>query len=532
MQFLYDFFLFRYRNKDFSEFAQARLTLNFCLVAALFSLLYTITANLISFQTSAIVMPILATLFLLLAMLLRTFISIKAISFLYVLVSFVAAVILIYSSGMIYSSVTPWLGFIPLTANLLINRKVATGWLVVCFIAVITFAFLQEKYSDIAVGYNKDYEIVFYVIVYNGLTAIILVVSMVFQNAKDNVLIALKEKNDLISSINSELKSKNYEINAQNEELLQQKEEITAQREFIEIKNRELLVIQDELNVLIDKLTNTQNELSGREAENRSILDAIYGAQLLVRELDLEGKFIKIGLEASNFFQIQSDDFIGKSIVEIAKQSNMTFEGDVSTTEMWQKILEGDNSTHETKFVINENEYWLKENYFPILGEDGKPIKIMIISQDISQIKSQKYEIEVLNVELQEKVWKIEHQNEILVSQRNEIETINEELQKSNDEVKSINLNLEDHVKERTRHLELQNKQLSEYSYINAHLLRGPLCSILGLVHLLDRNNSNDLDLILFHMKKSSKDLNAVVDKISKAIQKGAHFDRNLIHKI
>ena len=36
---------------------------------------------------------------------------------------------------------------------------------------------------------------------------------------------------------------------------------------------------------------------------------------------------------------------------------------------------------------------------------------------------------------------------------------------------------------------------------------------------------------IVSHMKKSSEELQEVVNKISSAIEKGAHFDRNLIYK-
>ncbi|MCK5103224.1 MAG: hypothetical protein KAR17_10430, partial [Cyclobacteriaceae bacterium] len=145
--------------------------------------------------------------------------------------------------------------------------------------------------------------------------------------------------------------------------------------------------------------------------------------------------------------------------------------------------------------------------------------------------KNQQYEIEVLNADLKENLWKIENQNDLLINQRREIENINEELKRSNEEIRNINLNLENHVSERTKNLELQNKQLSEYAYINAHLLRGPLCSILGLIHLMENDKSKDAGPLIFHMKKSSKELQEVVDKISKAIEKGSHFDRNLIFK-
>ena len=430
-----------------------------------------------------------------------------------------------------YSSILPWLSFIPLSANLLINKKAAVIWMLVCFATVFGIAFTQERLSDVAVQYDKKYDLIFYAFVYNGLTGIILVLSMVFQNAKDDVLKTLEEKNKIILAINLELKNKNDEIIAQNEELVQQKDEITAQRGFIEIKNRELLLVQDELNTLVDKLTNTQNALARREAENRGILDSIYGTQLLVGELDLEGKFLKISPEVSKFLQLPESAIVGNTFNTISEMHGITFGNSLNFKEMWGNLLNGNNSSYEVHLLVKGNEYWLKQNFFPIQGADGNPAKIMIVAQDISQIKNQQGEIEILNLDLKENIWKIEKQNNLLTVQQKEIETINEELKRSNEEIRNININLENRVKDRTNYLELQNKQLSEYAYINAHLLRGPLCSILGLVHLMENGKTQDIDQLLFHMKKSSQELRQVVDKISKAIEKGAHFDRSLIFK-
>ena len=531
MQRIYNFFLFRYQHRDYVEFSQARLTLNFCLVTSLFSILYVGIANFIDFKASTLVMPLLAALFIGLAYLIRTSLTLKIISFLYLLISFIGSLVLIYYSGMIYSSILPWLSFIPLSALLLVNKKTAYIWLIICFITVFVFAFLQEHYSNVAVQYDKEYEILFYAFVYNGLTGIIFTLSMVFQNVKDNVLTTLNDKNELISSINHELKNKNNEIVIQNEELLQQKEEITAQREFIEIKNRELLLIQDELNDLIDNLTLTQSELSNREAENRSILDAIYKTQLIVAEFDINGKIMKISPNALKFLQSSNDEIVGKSLREIGEKVKLNIANFPGFDKMWKDLLNGKQYSQEANLEIHGEKQWLKQNFFPILNRKGNVEKIMVVSLNISQIKNQQYEIEVLNIDLKENIWKIEAQNELLLTQRKEIESINDELKRSNEKIRNINLNLENRVSERTNFLELQNKQLKEYSYINAHLLRGPMCSILGLVSLMENECTENSDPLIFHMKKSSKALREVVDKISKAIEKGSHFDRNLINK-
>ncbi|NJN25898.1 MAG: PAS domain-containing protein [Cyclobacteriaceae bacterium] len=487
---------------------------------------------LLQFYNSSLLMSMLAIAYLGLAFVMRTHVSLVFISTFYLVLSYIGSVILVLMTGLMYSALLPWLAFIPMSANLIINRKAALVWLAVCFVTVFFVAFyLPQGMANIPVQYDRSYDAFFYSTTYNGLTGIILVLSMAFQKAKDSVYTVLEDKNRIISSINLELKSKNDEIIAQNEELLQQKEEITAQREFIEIKNRELLLVQQELNELVDKLTNTQHNLARREAENRSILDSIYGTQLLVGELDLNGKILKMSPEAAKFLQLGNEDIIGKTFNELSNITGMSFGKNLDFETLWKQLLDGHNLSHDVHLQRGEAEYWLKQNFFPILGANARPIKIMIVAQDISQIKNQQMEIEMLNIDLQENIWKIEKQNHLLVRQRQEIEHINEELKQSNEEIRNINQNLENRVKERTQYLEAQNKQLSEYAYINAHLLRGPMCSILGLVNLMATSKPNDAEPLIFHMQKSSQELRAVVDKISKAIEKGGHFDRNLIYK-
>lgn len=53
------------------------------------------------------------------------------------------------------------------------------------------------------------------------------------------------------------------------------------------------------------------------------------------------------------------------------------------------------------------------------------------------------------------------------------------------EEVKSINENLELIIDQRIQKIEARNKELEEYAFINAHLVRGPLCRIIGLSNLM-----------------------------------------------
>lgn len=98
----------------------------------------------------------------------------------------------------------------------------------------------------------------------------------------------------------------------------------------------------------------------------------------------------------------------------------------------------------------------------------------------------------------------------------------NEEIQSQAEEIKGINDNLELLVKERTEELEKKNIALEEYAFINAHKLRSPVASILGLIHLMQKVELNDeAQKVLDHLKDSTEKLDSIVNSITKAIERG-----------
>nr|WP_236676355.1 GAF domain-containing protein [Chryseolinea lacunae] len=83
---------------------------------------------------------------------------------------------------------------------------------------------------------------------------------------------------------------------------------------------------------------------------------------------------------------------------------------------------------------------------------------------------------------------------------------------------------LEDRVKHRTEELEAQNKRLSEYAFINSHLLRGPLSRILGLINLLDHDKDLKESDLIVPLRKSGEELDQIVRKITEALNDGKHL--------
>jgi|GEM_PF-2170580 len=137
------------------------------------------------------------------------------------------------------------------------------------------------------------------------------------------------------------------------------------------------------------------------------------------------------------------------------------------------------------------------------------------------------------NVRIQNLLAEIRNKNFELVEKNNEIETMNEELSSLNEELATTNDSLEETVKIRTQDLEKQNVMLTEYAFINSHLLRAPLSRILGLSDLIGREVQLVSDARLIDsLIVASKELDAIVRKISDVLYDGNNLTREDVNAI
>lgn len=120
---------------------------------------------------------------------------------------------------------------------------------------------------------------------------------------------------------------------------------------------------------------------------------------------------------------------------------------------------------------------------------------------------------QALSQQLLEKNNLLELQNDVIVQK-------SEELSIANKKLAHINENLDHLIKEKTSQLVLKNKKLIDYSFLNAHALRGPLARILGLVNLIRMQKQDSETTRLIEMLEvSSKELDTVVHKINKIVE-------------
>ncbi|SNT00304.1 hypothetical protein SAMN05421640_1967 [Ekhidna lutea] len=107
-----------------------------------------------------------------------------------------------------------------------------------------------------------------------------------------------------------------------------------------------------------------------------------------------------------------------------------------------------------------------------------------------------------------------------LESQNLQLDDLNKDLAKKsaelteyNAEIELIHENLEQLVNQKTKVLNEENKRDSEYSFINAHLVRAPIANILAIIEQSDSQNPK-----LIELKSNVQELDTIVRKIGKVL--------------
>lgn len=129
-------------------------------------------------------------------------------------------------------------------------------------------------------------------------------------------------------------------------------------------------------------------------------------------------------------------------------------------------------------------------------------------------LSRQRKEILRANKDLQAK-------NEEISFQKNAIESQAEALLILNEELKDLNKSLEGRIDERTRQIIQQNQRLAEYTFVNAHKLRAPIASILGLINLFQQADAKEQKVIVKHLKTCADQLDLTIRTINLNLEGG-----------
>ena len=113
----------------------------------------------------------------------------------------------------------------------------------------------------------------------------------------------------------------------------------------------------------------------------------------------------------------------------------------------------------------------------------------------------------------------LKSKNEEIYNQKNAIESQAQALRRLNEKLQELNRSLETRIDERSKQLLLQNQKLSEYVFVNAHKLRAPVASILGLINLLQQVDPNEQPQMIEHLKTCADQLDVIIREISNDLE-------------
>lgn len=148
------FFLGKLASDDVDLFDHARVTFFACLITSAFAVLYTFVSFAINFIPGVIVMSLDALALIAIIFLMRHSKATILLANLYTLLCWLPITILVFFSGGMYSTILPWIAIVPITANLIVNRKYALVWLGVTLVTIVGFSLLQSSNIGMSHHYN------------------------------------------------------------------------------------------------------------------------------------------------------------------------------------------------------------------------------------------------------------------------------------------------------------------------------------------------------------------------------------------
>ena len=152
----------------------------------------------------------------------------------------------------------------------------------------------------------------------------------------------------------------------------------------------------EELNEKLEQLDKAKEEITIKDNELNSILNAI-GSEQVIIEFDLTGNVIRANKRFEELSKTSLDKLIGKPLDKLFTLDKTSKDLETARAE----ALSGDPTVVVNKYTTLENiTFWLREYYTPVLDAKKLPYKIISIAIDISKLKEE----EQKNLELLEKM--------------------------------------------------------------------------------------------------------------------------------
>ena len=196
-------------------------------------------------------------------------------------------------------------------------------------------------------------------------------------------------KTELISKVCESLASTIVTVlnNRKNLDLLDQADHIEQT-----LREKENILMQN-----AEELTATQEELNRRLLEiqveanlNKNILEAINKSNAMV-EFDMSGHILDANDLYLNFMGYKKEELLGKTETLLLTNDDAASQ---NLTMLWTSLSQGQfNSGQFKRRSKSGEEVWVEASFNPILDIDGKPMKVLMFAQFISDILARENEL-------------------------------------------------------------------------------------------------------------------------------------------
>jgi len=437
------------------------------------------------------------------------------------------------------SSVLGWFALMPALSLLLASNK--TAYLNLSISIVLSFIlFLSDTSQFIPYfQYKSPNPSFFNLQLALGLTGIIFIVVRIFSKRNIQLQSTLTNNINILSATEEELKQNIDTLAATQESLsntLLEQNEINNQL----VKNRNLLAERKE------KQTSYNNKLGSLTKGN-----LLYKGDLntvLYKLMEESAQSLQTDRASIWYFSPDKNAIVCKVQYDTdSKKTGTGIELKKSDFPIYLKtILDGniiiapDARTNPYTIEFNNN-YFIPNNIYSLLDipifVDGNNIGVICFEHKKHTRGWEEEDISFAHsiVDLTAiAIYSSQKRNSLVEigKQYLENETQREKLELLSQQLKMANANLEEKVKERTKELEEKNTYLAEYTFINVHLLRGPLCRIIGLTNLLNLDEHREENKQLLKLlEESNNELETLIKKITEVLEAGEALDRNSLQQ-
>ena len=445
-------------------------------------------------------------------------------------------------SGGCNSVVLCWLVVPPALALLLMGNKVAYYNVGLAIALACSLYFVDTSGFIPSFQFKPENPSFFNLQSALGIVGIIFLLVRIFSERNDKLQLSLIENIQALSATEEELKLNN--------------EELLTTQNWLSDANEKLHKSVNEQSIIHDQLLENKNLIEHKKERQAIYINKLssitkgnflYSGDLnraLYKLMEESAKCLKISRASIWYFNIDKDTITCQVQYDIesgdqgvgVEMKKADFPAYMQAIVNGDVIIAYDARNYPLTSEFNDV-YFIPNNIYSILDiplfVDGQNIGVVCLEQKHHTRNWEAEEISFAQsiVDLTAiAIYSSQKKNSLVEIGKQYLQNVDqrEKLELMGQQLKMANAHLEEKVKDRTRELEEKNTHLAEYTFINVHLLRGPLCRIIGLTNLMSLENHKEETVHLLDLlKESNTELEQLIKKITEVLEAGAALNRN-----